>query len=233
MLVSKRIKEICEFIDCCNTLGDVGCDHGYIGLYSLENKKCNNVIATDISKDSLKKAMFNVRGSKFTSEISFRVGCGLKVFKKGEIDVAVIAGMGGNLIRDIIEDSLDIFKSMDYLVLQPVQNVEVIRKYIYEKGYNLIEEKVIYDEEKYYHIIKVSYGENKRRSFSDIVYELGEKVICNPSEEEKMYICHKRDHFKEIISYIKKDTEASLIRKKEIQDKINFLESILNEDKRI
>lgn len=232
MLVSKRIKEICKFIDCCDILGDVGCDHGYIGLYSLENKLCNGVIATDISKDSLKKAMFNVKGSKFTNCISFRVGPGLKVFKKDEINVAVIAGMGGNLIRDIIEDSLDIFKDMDYLVLQPVQNVEVVRKYIYEKGYNLIEEKVIYDEEKYYPIIKVSYGENEKKSFSDIVYELGEKVICNPSEEEIMYINHKINHFKEIISYITKETEASLIRKKEIQDKIDFMESILNEDKR-
>ncbi|MBU5314701.1 class I SAM-dependent methyltransferase [Clostridium bornimense] len=231
MLVSKRIEEICKFIGPCNRLGDVGCDHGYIGLFSIENKLCNSVIATDISKDSLRKAIFNVKGSKFSEDISFRVGPGLEVFKKDEIDVAVIAGMGGNLIRDIIEESLDIFKSMDYLVLQPVQNVEVVRKYIYEKGYNLIEEKVVYDEEKYYPIIKVSYGENEKKSFSDIVYELGEKVICSPSEEELMYIKHKINHFKEIISYITKETEAALIRKKEIQDKINFMESILNENK--
>ena len=75
------------------------------------------------------------------------------ILKPKEVNSLIIAGMGGNLIRDIIEDDLGVFKSMDYAVLQPVQNPEILRKYLLEKGFIIIDEDLCKDENKYYEII--------------------------------------------------------------------------------
>lgn len=80
------------------------------------------------------------------------------MLKPNEVDSVVIAGMGGNLIRDIIEERLDVFKSLKYAVLQPVQNPEVLREYLYKRGFNILGEQLCIDESKYYEIIKVCYA---------------------------------------------------------------------------
>lgn len=65
--------------------------------------------------------------------------------------------MGGNLIRDILENDLDKVKKLEYLLLQPAQNPEVLREYLYTNDYEILEEDICLDEDKYYEIFKVKY----------------------------------------------------------------------------
>ena len=84
------------------------------------------------------------------------MGSGLSTVKKGEVQVAIIAGMGGNLIRDILEADLEVVKQFKYMILQPVQNAEVLREYLYKTGYDIIDEEICNDDGKFYEIIKVN-----------------------------------------------------------------------------
>ncbi len=54
--------------------------------------------------------------------------------------------MGGNLIRDIINENINIFKSVNTLILQPIQNPEVLREYIYKMGFTIVDEELCIDE---------------------------------------------------------------------------------------
>ena len=50
-----RISAVCSLIRPCDCLADIGCDHGLVAKYALDNG-VKEVIAADISEGSLKKA---------------------------------------------------------------------------------------------------------------------------------------------------------------------------------
>ena len=54
--MNKRLEIIFSEIAACSSFADVGCDHGYIAKAVLDSGKCDDVIISDISAPSLKKA---------------------------------------------------------------------------------------------------------------------------------------------------------------------------------
>lgn len=234
MNISTRLKTIAAMIDKCNTLGDIGTDHAYLPIYLIKGGVCENAIASDINMGPVKRAIENVRREGLSSKIDCRLGAGFHTIKPFEIQCAIIAGMGGNLIRDIIEDKIDVFKSLEYSILQPVQNPEVLRKYIYDMGYDIIDEELCIDEDKFYEIIKVRYNENSIKSYDisenqidDIYYEVGERLIQKRHPLLPTYLKYKLDKYNNILKYITEDTELAEKRRNEIKGKIKKLEGIL------
>lgn len=132
MQLSSRLKAICNMVDHCNCTADIGTDHGYIPIYLVKNNICNRAIASDINKGPIRKAEINIRNEDLQNKIECRLGSGLNTINIGEVQEIIIAGMGGNLIRDIINENINIFKSVNTLILQPIQNPEVLREYIYK-----------------------------------------------------------------------------------------------------
>jgi len=226
MDISKRLIAIAEKVDKCQTVLDIGTDHGYIPIYLLINKICNKVIASDINKGPLKKAEENVKLNKIDG-IELRLGSGFNVVKQGEADAAVLAGMGGHLIKDLIIEREDIFKNLDYAVLQPVQNPDVLRKFIINKGYTIIEEDLVFDESIFYEIMKVRYSE-KNREEDEIYYEIGKKLIEDKNPRLKDFLMYKILKYRKILEYIKENTETASARKKEVTKKIIEIEKLLS-----
>ena len=157
MELSKRLNWILEKVDKCETIIDVGTDHGYIPIKLIKDNIASRVIASDINKEPLEKARINASLDGVIEKVDLRLGGGLKTLKSKEVQGIIIAGMGGNLIRDILEADLDKVKDVDYLVLQPAQNPEVLREYLYTHEYEIIDEDICLDEGKYYELFKVKY----------------------------------------------------------------------------
>ena len=227
MEISYRLKCIAAMVDSCDKSIDVGTDHGYIPIYLIKNGVCKEVIASDINKGPVEKAKKNVSLEGLKCKITCRLGGGLTVVKPKEVDCAIIAGMGGNLIRDIIEDSIEVFKELDFAVLQPVQNPEILRKYLYESGYNIIDEEICEDEGKFYEIIKVIYN-HKPQNLEPIYYEISSHLIEKKHPLLQKYIEFKLDKYKKVLEYLKEDSEATQHRKKELEDKIIRLKEIIS-----
>jgi tRNA (adenine22-N1)-methyltransferase len=226
MNISTRLRTIANMVDKCNTVADIGTDHAYLPIYLIKNGICEEAIASDINKGPVERAVDNVKREGLDSKICCKLGAGFSTLKPFEVDCAIIAGMGGNLIRDIIEDEKEVFKSLNYAILQPVQNPEVLRRYLYESGYDILNEELCIDEGKYYEIIKVKYNE-KPRELEDIYYEVGERLVEKKHPLLKTYIEHKLDKYNNIIKYISEDTELAEKRKQDISDKIKRLEGLL------
>jgi tRNA (adenine22-N1)-methyltransferase len=226
MEISYRLKCIAAMVDSCQRVIDVGTDHGYIPIYLVKNSICNQVIASDINKGPVEKAMKNVGIEGLNNKIQCRLGGGLTVVQPGEVDCAIIAGMGGNLIRDIIEDSIPVFKELSYVVLQPVQNPDILRKYLYESGYTIIDEELCEDEDKFYEIIKVAYND-KPKILDSIYYEVSSVLIEKKHPLLKKYIEFKLKKYDRIYDFISEDSEAAKYRKKELEGKIQSLKEII------
>jgi tRNA (adenine22-N1)-methyltransferase len=226
MELSLRLKTIASMVDKCESVADIGTDHGYIPIYLIKNRVCKRAVASDINKGPVEKAKFNVRIEDLQDKIDCRLGGGLSTIKRGEAQGIVIAGMGGNLIRDIIEERIDIFKEAEFAILQPVQNPEVLREYIYTKGYKIIDEDLCIDENKFYEIIKIKY-DNNIQAVDSIFYEIGEKLLSKNHPLVKEFVQYKIQRCEKIFHSIKDNTDLAQKRKVELKEKIKRLEELL------
>lgn len=226
MEISLRLKTIANMVDRCECVADIGTDHGYIPIYLVKNGICNKTIASDINKGPVEKAKFNVKLENMQDKIQCRLGAGLTTIKNGEVQGIVIAGMGGNLIRDIIEEGMDAFKKAKFAVLQPVQNPEVLREYIYKKGYKIIDEELCIEDNKVYEIIKIRYSE-EIQNIDSIYYEVGKTLIEKRHPLLKEYIEIKIERYIKILKNIIDESEGAKNRKVEVKSKIIKLKEML------
>ena len=219
MELSKRLNWIIEKLDKVDIIMDVGTDHGYIPIYLVKNNIASKVIASDINKDPLKKAEINASLDGVSDKIDLRLGGGLVPLKNKEANAVIIAGMGGNLIRDILENDFNKVKNLEYLILQPAQNPEVLRKYLYNSDYEIIDEDICLDEGKYYEIFKVKYKKGDYISLEDIFYEISPMILNKKSPVFKSYIESKIDKNEKVMEFIKDNTEHAIERKNQLKEK--------------
>ncbi len=160
MKLSRRLEKLVEMTPKTECVADIGTDHGYVPVALLEYKKVERVIATDINRKPLEKAVSLTDSYNLNGKIEFRLGPGLTVLKKDEVQGVIIAGMGGEMIKDILEISLDLVKHMDFLILQPAQNPEVIRQYVYDKHFTILAEDLVREDDgRFYEYFRVVYDE--------------------------------------------------------------------------
>ncbi|HBJ1646297.1 SAM-dependent methyltransferase [Clostridium botulinum] len=227
MDLSKRLNWILEYVDKCNTVMDVGTDHGYIPIYLVKNKIVEKAIASDINKDPLQKAKINASLDGVIDKIDLRLGGGLSPLKKNEVQGVIIAGMGGNLIRDILEKDINKVRKLDYLILQPAQNPEVLREYLYNSNYEILNEDLCFDEGQFYELFKVKYKMGENTKLDPIFYEISPVMLKENNKLIKEYIKSKIEKYNKILSFIKEETETAKLRKEEIHTKIKMLEDFI------
>ena len=228
MELSKRLQSIIENMENVNILADIGTDHGYIPIYSLEKDLCKKAIAIDINKDPLDKAKINSVLEGVDDKIEFRLGSGLKPLKIGEAECAIIAGMGGNLIKDILEENLEIAEAMDYLILQPAQNPEVLREYLYSNNYEVIKEDLCMDDGIFYEIFKIRVRNGEKTVLDKIYYEVSPILLRQKHPLMKDYLEHKIEANKRILGFIADETPLAIERKTAVEEKIDILKGMIN-----
>ncbi len=159
-MLSERLETIADLIEYGETMADIGTDHGFLPVYLIKSGKCTNAIATDISKNSLKKAEELIISEGLINECSARVGNGLAPIDIGEVDDAVIAGMGGILMAEIL--SADIGKSHSFkkIILQPRSKIYYLRKWIRDNGFSITKERIAKEGERFCEILLVEPCEN-------------------------------------------------------------------------
>lgn len=160
MKLSKRLSKIVEMTPPCLSVADVGTDHGYVPCALLLADKVKRVIASDVNRKPLEKAVMTSKGYNLESLIEFRLGSGLEVLSKGEVNGAIIAGMGGELTQEILEKSMNLVKELDFLLLQPAQNQLSLRRYLYAGNYDILKEELVQEiDGRFYEFFLVRYQE--------------------------------------------------------------------------
>lgn len=227
MELSKRLTWIIEKVDKVQVIMDIGTDHGYIPIYLVKNNIAQKVIASDINKDPLKKAKINAALDGVSDKVDLRLGGGLEPLKNNDAQAVIIAGMGGNLIRDILENDFDKVKKLEYLILQPAQNPEVLREYLYTNDYEILDEDICLDDNKYYELFKVRYKKGDYISLENLFYEISPLMLNKKLPLLKAYIESKIEKNKKVIEFITDSTEHAIMRRNELKDKNEKLEKIL------
>lgn len=228
MKLSDRLTAIANMIPKNSIVADIGTDHGHLPIFLIKNNISKKVIGSDISKGSLDKIIEYVDGFGLGDKIDTRLGDGLEIIKPYEVDTVVIAGMGGLLIRDILEKDKKITNSVINFILQPMVASKELREYLINNNFDIIKEDLVKEENKYYEIIFAKKG----KSFveKDIHYEISTLLIKEKHVLLKEFIEYKLSSTEGIIKELENiDTDKSKERYNELINIINEYKEVLRE----
>ncbi len=157
--ISKRLLRCAELLPFCDTVADVGTDHGYLAIHLLQTGRCARVIASDLREKPLASAKNNAAAYGFSEApsgaIDFRLSDGLHNYKPGEFEALVLAGMGGDLITRILADAPWLEGGPYTLILQPQSAANELRRWLGERRWAIRRECLVRDGGFLYGVLSV------------------------------------------------------------------------------
>ncbi|MBO5655175.1 MAG: SAM-dependent methyltransferase [Clostridia bacterium] len=169
--IDERLTAIATLIK-CGTVADVGCDHGKLGYYLVSTDRAEKVIATDISAPSLQKAQELAFDNGVSHLMETRLGDGLSPIKSKETDTVVIAGLGGDVMAEILSSARLDGKEFDHFVLSPNTHPEKVRRELAHSHHTIVTDNLTECAGKYYTIISTQLNKDYKETLDDeqIVY---------------------------------------------------------------
>lgn len=189
MTLTKRLSLIASLVPDNSNVCDVGTDHAYLPIMLMKSRKARRVIATDIRPLPLENARKNIALSG-VGGIETRLCDGLSSVKKSEADTVIIAGIGGEVISGIITRTNWLKASPSpLLILQPTTSPEILRRCLYENGFEISDETAVEENGKVYSVIRSIYT-GKTTCCPDWFYYIGKTDVLSPDGRlyaEKQY----------------------------------------------
>ena len=172
MQLSKRLHAVASLVTPGNRVADIGCDHAYISIYLVEKALASRVIAMDVNQGPIDRAKDNIEKYGYSNHIETRRSDGLEKLQENEADSILIAGMGGALMIQILEEKLTLVKQVKELILQPQSEINKVRQMLQEHEFLIIMENMVKEDGKYYTMMKAI---PKSMVHEPEVYELTKK----------------------------------------------------------
>lgn len=229
MKLSDRLQLIADEINKGETMADIGTDHGFLPLYLMETGKCPHVVMADISAGSLKKAEDNCKSLHPEREYDLRLGNGIDVLQDGEVDVVVLAGMGGLLIADILEWNLAKSRSIKRYILQPRNNVGRLRHWLAENGFIITKESLVREGKFICEILTVHSGfpEGKQHEPYSAAFDYPESLLTDRNHLTDEYLEKKLAIEENICKNITEHSRAAEVEAASCRERINRLRYLL------
>ena len=184
--LDERLSACAEFVREDAILADVGTDHAYLPTALILEGKIKKALACDVNEKPLKSASATVKENKIQDSVALRLCDGLCGIKSDEFSDLVIAGMGGELIINILSACSYIKDKRYNLVLQPMSKAYDLRVWLCQNGFEILDEKVAVQNKKIYTVINAQFN-GKKQAEDESFYHFG-KLKDKDDEKSKMYV---------------------------------------------
>lgn len=228
--LSNRLKEVASLVKHDSKLADIGSDHAYLPIYLIEQGIIKEAIASEVANGPLGHSKENIKQHNLENKIETRLGDGLaSITKEDDINTAVIAGMGGILIADILQK----FKTtkefnIDNFILQPNIGEPLVRKWLSDNYYKIINERILEEDGHIYEIISAE-------KTNDIKVLNREDLLLGPvlrKEQNDIFIKkwkNKLLSFQNTLENIKKSKNPNQEKILQLTKDIEMLEDLLSD----
>jgi tRNA (adenine22-N1)-methyltransferase len=219
--LSKRLQAVADLVTGGNCICDVGTDHAYIPIYLVQNHRIPKALAMDVNKGPLLRAMEHIAEEQMDNYIVTRQSDGLKQLQSGEADSVIIAGMGGGLVIRILEESFAKLEAVKELILQPQSDIEQVRRFIEAKGFEIIQNDIVFEDGKYYFMFRCIHQVNDVQTESKTIYDrYGKHLILQNHPVLAAFLDKEEAQLLTIKDSLQKqvDSEAAAERQRELQE---------------
>ena len=171
--LTPRLRMIASLVPKCSALCDIGTDHAYVAIYLAKKGIAEKIIAADIKDGPLRQARKNIDAFNVGHMVETRLSDGFAQIGQGEAECAIIAGMGGETIAEILENE----KGCKYFVLQMQTAHKHLREYLCTHGFVIEKEAVCREGNKMYTALLTVRGSSQK--LSEVQKEIGPYLIEN------------------------------------------------------
>lgn len=207
-------------------LADIGTDHGYVPIWLYEQGRIPSALAMDLREGPLQRAKEHIRMHGLDEKIKTRLSDGLEKLLPGEADSIVIAGMGGMLVVKILTQGQAVLDSVQELILQPQSDLDAVREYLHRTGFVIVQEEMVFEEGKYYPMMKAVHGENT--DDRKIWFLYGRLLLENRHPVLESYLQKEYDSCCKLLEKLSKTaTEVASRRCEELLEKKHLIEEAL------
>ena len=189
--LDSRLSLCASFVRDGVKIADIGTDHAYLPIWLLLNGKIESALACDINEGPLNSGKADVLRYDLSDKITLRLSDGLENVEECEADDIIIAGMGGELISRILSNCSWAKNKEKRFILQPMTKCEVLIKWLYESGFEIIEQKACECDKKHYTVMVAKYSGNCTTPSRSFLY-LGK--LDTEDENSKAYLSHIVSH---------------------------------------
>lgn len=204
--LTPRLMMIADLVPSSDTVCDIGTDHGYIAIYLAKKGIAKKVIAADIKKGPLNQAEKNITLFSASDAVETRLSNGFEAIGQNEADCAIIAGMGGETIAEILKNE----KGCRHFVLQMQTAHRDLREFLSENGFVIEREAIAREGRKMYTALLCTRGE--RYTLTETEKEIGPLLI---KERPLLFPDYVKYRLYEIESILKKMGDSTSSTKKE------------------
>lgn len=191
--LSLRLETIASLVPLGARVCDVGTDHALLPIYLRKKGIAKSVIATDLNQKPLENARKNILSSGIT-DISLRLCDGLSGVAQNEADTVIIAGMGGEVIVHILKNCEWIKSESIHLILQPTTSAEVLREFLTESGFEIVNETPVAENKKLYSVMTAKFT-NAENTYPQHFYFTGkipltaEGILYIKKQQKRLLEC--------------------------------------------
>jgi len=170
--LSPRLMAVSKLVRQGAVLADIGCDHGCLPVYLLQNNLIKGAVASDINEGPLASCKQLIAKEGMDSKVQLVLSDGLKNINENAYSDVCFCGMGGELISLILENSKKHFQPDKHYIFNPMTHPEILRKYLCENGFEINKDFIVKEQNHYYNVFD-AYFTGKIKAYDEIYYFLG------------------------------------------------------------
>jgi len=152
--LSERLATVGAFVPQGARVADIGSDHAYLPANLALNQRISYGVAGEVVKGPFENAQHEIKKLQLNQVLVARLADGLAAIQPDDrIDTITIAGMGGPLIRHILEQGQAALSGVQRLVLQPNVGEATIREWLAANQFQISAERILAEDGHTYEVI--------------------------------------------------------------------------------
>ena len=152
--LSMRLERVAAHVPANARLADIGSDHAYLPVALMRRGAIAHAVAGEVVLTPFTAAQRTVNENNLASLITVRLANGLMAIEpEDRITAITLCGMGGETIRDILEQGKVRLGGEERLILQPNGGEQPLRQWLMDNDYRILDEELLRENRFDYEII--------------------------------------------------------------------------------
>ena len=178
--MSARLDAILSLLLPCRELADVCSDHGLVPVVAVLRGIAQRAVCADLRAAPLEVARQNIARAALADRVIVLQGDGLAPLVTRNADAVVIAGVSGALIVRLLAAHPEVTRGLTQLILQPNQDVDVVRAWALDAGLHLCAERMVEERGTFFPICSFRQGEGRDPLYEHPDWSVRELCVLGP-----------------------------------------------------
>lgn len=229
--LSKRLAQVAKYVPFGARLADIGSDHAYLPANLALNQVIVYGVAGEVVSGPYENVVHEIQGKHLENQIFPRLADGLEaIHEDDQIDTITICGMGGTLIRNILERGKRALQNHPLLILQPNVGSSILRNWLQDNHYQISNEEILEEDGHIYEIIVAKYVQKlKKLNKQDLIF--GPILRQNQNGAFFKKWKHEIQKDKKAILQMKKASSPPTQRINQLKNEIRLIQEVLIDGK--